>query len=104
MTTLHTALRYCARAYWILALVYLALPFFFRERVGSTAFSATFFGAIVLAVAGLLLHASLRYADRGAGGSLSTRLLWAFVGAAWLAAGVCVLLAVWLVIEQLRLK
>lgn len=104
MTTLHTALRYCARAYWILALVYLALPFFFREKVGSTAFAATFFGAIVLAVAGLLLYGSSRYVGRGAGGSLSPRLLWGFVGAAWLAACICVLLAVWLVIEQLHLK
>jgi hypothetical protein len=104
MNALHKALGYCARAYWALAVVYLALPFLFREKVGSTAFAATFFGAIVLAVAGLLLYGSSRYVERGAEGSLSRRLLWGFAGVAWLAVCICVLLAVWLVIEQLRLK
>src|SRR5262245_19270839 len=104
MPELRRALIYCARAYWGLTVFFLALPFVFGERVGSTAFAATFFGAVTLAVLGLLVYGSARYAAGAAEGLLSRRVLWCIAAAAWAAFGTVALLAVWLVVEQLRLK
>jgi hypothetical protein len=101
MSTLQTTLVYCARAYWGLAVVYLGLPFAFGVRAGAAAFAGFLLGAVVIAVAGLLLYGSSRYAARQPEGPLGTYLLRWVAGGAWVAFSVLALLAVWLIVEQL---
>lgn len=101
MTTLHSSLTLCSRAYWGLALVYVILPFVLGARVGSTVFSVAVFGAAVLAMLGLLLYGSSRYARQEREGVLPRYLLWWVAGVGWLAFALAALVAVVLVGEQL---
>ena len=102
MARLHRLLVYGARAHWALALAYVALPFAIGARVGSTASTASFFGAIAFAIMGLLLYGSSRFAARDYQGSPVSYLLW-FIGVvAWVAVCAFTLLAVWLLIEPPR--
>jgi hypothetical protein len=101
MGTLQRTLVYCARACWGLAVVYLGLPFAFGIRAGAPAFSGFLLGAVAIAVGGLLLYGSSRYAMRQPEGPLATYLLRWVAGGAWVAFAVMALLAVWLIVEQL---
>lgn len=101
MNTLQTTLVYCARAWWGLAVVYLALPFVSGIRAGASAFAAFLLGAVIIAAAGLLLYASSRFAARQPEGLLGTYLLRWVAAGAWLAFAALALGAVWLIVEQL---
>jgi hypothetical protein len=101
MGTLETTLLYCARAWWGLAVVYLAFPFAFGIRAGAPAFVGFLLGAVIITVAGLLLYGSSRYAARQAEGLVGTYLLRWVAAGAWVAFAGLALLAVWLIIEQL---
>jgi hypothetical protein len=101
MGKLQRTLLYCARAYWGLAVVYLGLPAAFGVRAGAAAFAGFLLGAVVIAVAGLLLYGSSRYAARQPEGPLSAYLLRWVAGGAWVAFSVLSLLVAWLIVEQL---
>jgi hypothetical protein len=103
MDALQRTLAYCARAYWGLALVYLILPFAFGVRGGALAFAGFLLGAVIVAIAGLLLYGSARYATRQPEGRLDTYLLRWIAGGGWVAFSALALLAVWLIGEQLLL-
>jgi hypothetical protein len=84
MDALRRTLAYCARAYWGLALVYLILPFAFGVRGGALAFAGFLLGAVIVAIAGLLLYGSARYATRQPEGRLDTYLCaGSLVAAGW---------------------
>jgi hypothetical protein len=92
---------YCARAWWGLAVVYLALPFAFGIRAGAEAFAAFLFGAVIIAVGGLLLYGSSKRAARPSEGRFGAYLLRWVAGAGWLAFFLLVLAAVGLIVERL---
>jgi hypothetical protein len=101
MDTLQKTLVFCARAWWGLAVAYLALPFALGVRAGAPAFAGFLLGAVIIAAAGLLLYGSSRYAARRAEGPLGMYLLRWVAGGGWLAFAVLALLAAWLIVEQL---
>jgi hypothetical protein len=97
---LQRTLVHCARAHWGLAVVYLALPFVLGVRAGAPAFAGFLVGAVIIAVVGLLLYGSSRYAARQPGGLLGVYLLRWVAGGGWVVFALLALAAVWLIVEQ----
>jgi len=101
MDALQKTLVYCARAWWGLALVYLALPFAFGVGAGAPAFTGFLVGAVIIACAGLLVYGSSRYAAREPGGLLGPYLLRWVAAGGWVGFALLALSAVWLIVEHL---
>lgn len=101
LTTLHSSLTYCYRAYWGLALVYLVLPFVLEVRVGSTVFSVAVFAAAILAMLGFFVYGSSRYARPEREGMFPKYVLWWVAGVGWLGFGVAALAVVAVIGDRL---
>ena len=94
LTTLHSSLLLCSRAYWGLSLVYIILPFVVGTRVGSTVFLVAVFGAGVLAMLGLMIYGASRYARPEREGMFPKYVLWWVAGMGWLAFALAAIAAV----------